>query len=213
MVKSTSPSLLLRIRNYEDHEAWDQFVDVYTPVIRAYCFQRRLQDNDTDDIVQDVMTSISKSIHSFNYDPAKGKFRAWFGTIVANRIKSLLAKNSRKNSREISRPFCNGAANPEFQAIEYVDPDTSWVEIFSSRVFRVACRRIRDEFSDQVWSCFEETWLNRRPAAYVSDRLEIPIHTVYVNKSRVLKRLKIEVRLLADEAPVLDVANGPSTTT
>jgi len=183
-------------------------VEVYTPVVRAYCFQRRLQESDADDIVQDVMTSISKSIQSFEYNPEKGRFRAWFGTIVANRIKTVIARTSRNNSHICSEHSGERTAGLDLvESNAYADPDSSWVEIFSSRVLRVACQRIRGEFSENAWTCFEETWLNRQQASKISDVLGIPIHTVYVNKSRVLKRLKVEVGLLADDAPFLDNAD------
>jgi len=84
----------------------------------------------------------------------------------------------------------------------YVDPDSDWVRIFSERVLRSACDRIRKDFSDKTWSSFEATWVRNQNAGDVANKIGIPVHSVYVNKSRVLKRLESEIRMLADDMPI-----------
>ncbi|MEM7456403.1 MAG: sigma-70 family RNA polymerase sigma factor [Planctomycetota bacterium] len=194
MASTTSPSLLLRIRNPEDQDAWDEFLEIYTPVVRTYCFQRRLQDADISDIVQDVMSRIVKLIRDFDYDPAKGKFRAWFGTITANRIKTFVTRKSR-NQKALGQTEASAPVET------YTDPDSDWVAIFSDQVYQAACSRVRPVLEDTTWECFEATWLRNVPAADVAKALGIPVHSVYVNKSRVLKRLENEVRILAEDLP------------
>lgn len=193
MTSTTSPSLLLRIRNSQDQDAWNQFLDVYVPIVRAYCYQRKIQHADIDDIAQDVMTSVSNAIRNFEYDPSKGRFRAWFGTVAANRIKSFLAK---KNRTELPQ------SNEDPSTDQYIDPDTDWIDIFSERILRLACERIRSDFTDSTWSSFESTWIKNESAADVAQSLELQVHAVYVNKSRVLKRLEAEIRMLADDMPI-----------
>ena len=46
----TRPSLLLRVRDVNDDAAWAQFVEIYTPLIYAYCRSRGLQDSDAADV-------------------------------------------------------------------------------------------------------------------------------------------------------------------
>lgn len=193
MTSSTSPSLLLRIRNSQDEDAWNQFLDVYSPIVRSYCFQRKIQYADIDDITQDVMTSVSNAIRNFEYDPSKGRFRAWFGTVTANRIKSFLGK---KNRSELPQ------TNEDSSSDQYADPDTDWIDIFSERILRLACSQIQADFADSTWSSFEATWIRNESAADVAKSLGIQVHAVYVNKSRVLKRLEAEVRMLAEDMPI-----------
>ena len=197
MASTTSPSLLLRIRNPQDTDAWDKFLEVYTPIVRTYCFQRRLQEADVSDIVQDVMSQIVKLIREFEYDPAKGKFRAWFGTITANRIKTFINRKSRNEKT-------HGETDSPTPIENYSDPDSDWIAIFSDQVYQTACSRIRPVFQDTTWECFEATWLRNETAAEVATAMGIPVHTVYVNKSRVLKRLENEVRILAEDVPFRD---------
>ncbi len=168
-------------------------MDAYAPAVRAYCLQRRIQEADLDDISQEVMSRVASSVRRFEYDPSKGHFRAWLGTITANQIKTFLTKDSRRLSET------SAITN---LSLPYVDPDSEWIAIFSERVFEIACRRIRDQTSHVAWQCFEATWIRKQRPADVAQLLCINTHAVYVHKSRVLKRLEDEIRILAEDIPV-----------
>ena len=62
--------------------------------------------------------------------------------------------------------------------------------------------RIRSEFEPETWNAFESTWVLKESPARVASRLGTAIHAVYVNKSRVLKRLEAEVLKLAEDLPL-----------
>lgn len=191
---ATSPSLLLRVRNSDDAESWETFERIYGSIVRSYCHCWKLQPFDVDDVVQEVMSAVARGIRTFDYDPAKGRFRAWLGTVTANKIKRFLERKSR--NREEVLPFENETVE---KTKAYADPDASWVEIFSERILIAACRRIRPDFESKSWHCFSATWIDRESPEAVANELGIAIHSVYVNKSRVMKRLEKEIRLLAED--------------
>jgi len=166
---------------------------IYSVIVKDYCFQRRLSHADTEDIVQEVMRKVTKAIGKFDYDPMKGRFRAWLGTVAANTIKSHMTSTSRRNM-EIG--IENGVIVSNCQ-----DPDSAWIEIYSERIFIVACNEVRPQFNPTTWACFEATWIRQTPASQVAKELNVPIHSVYVNKSRVLKSLEEKVRYLAGDLP------------
>src|SRR2546423_13542864 len=74
---TTPASLLFRLRDSQDHEAWVEFVSLYEPV--AYRLLRRhgLQDADAREVMQDLFLAVSRNID--RWDPAKerGSFRGW----------------------------------------------------------------------------------------------------------------------------------------
>ena len=191
MAATTSPSLLLRIRNPEDEDAWQEFHAIYSSVVHAYCFQRQLQPPDADDITQEVMATVATRIRNFEYDPGKGRFRGWLGTITMNRIRDWWEKKNRRSNMVVSEI-------PEAMA----GGDSDWVAVFSEQIFRIACERIRSQFNSQTWQSFEDAWVRNLPPQEIAQQLGIALHTVYVNKSRVLKRLEEEVRLLAEDIAI-----------
>ncbi len=188
----TPKSLLLRLCDVNDHESWHLFFAIYSPVLREYFQRRGLQVADCDDLVQEVLASVVKAMRESRYDSTKGRFRAWLGTVAANRLSNFFRGRAR---------YANlvKAAPEEFS---YIDPDSDWVELFSKHLFRVACERIKHLFELNTWECFQLTWMNGIPAKEAAQRLGIPIHSVYVNKSRVLQRLREEVEILAEDCAV-----------
>jgi RNA polymerase sigma-70 factor (ECF subfamily) len=80
-------------------------------------------------------------------------------------------------------------------------PDPDWTGDFHTHVLSVALARIRPHFEPATWRAFECVWLENRAAVATAAELGVPIETVYVAKSRVLKRLEAEVLLLAEDLP------------
>lgn len=200
---TTSPSLLLRVRNADDGGSWAIFVDLYAPMIRRYCRRRGIQESDVDDLVQEIMTLVSQAIRKFDYEPDRGRFRAWFSTIITNRVKTFLSPISTVNPRS-----ANPADPSRLEHNCHTSSDLEWDTIFLQEVLRFACDRIRHRFEAKTWSCFEMTWLDQQSASEVATFLELSVHTVYVNKSRVLQQLEREILFLADDFPCLQAADS-----
>ena len=73
--QETRQSLLLRLRDARNAEAWEQFVEVYTPLIYSFCCQHGLQDADAADVAQEVMRAVARTMGGFEYDPERGRSR------------------------------------------------------------------------------------------------------------------------------------------
>ena len=185
----TSASLLLRIRDSRDGSAWETFVAVYAPLVTGHCRRKGIQEADADDVAQNVMIRVSNAIRSFDYEPQRSKFRSWLGTITANEIATQRAKLCRQPISTLT-PLEVGQADP------------TWNRDFAEHVLAVSMDRIRGEFEPTTWATFEASWIRREPPLDIATRLGIAIHAVYVNKSRVLKRLESEVMLLAEDFPM-----------
>jgi len=78
----TRPSLLVRIRDLKDGQAWSQFVKIYSPLIYRYARRCGLQDADAADVTQEVLRKVSRSIGQFEYDRQKGSFRGWLISVA-----------------------------------------------------------------------------------------------------------------------------------
>lgn len=190
----TQESLLIRVRDSGDNVSWQLFADTYGPLIESVCRKKGFQLSDIHDITQDVLSKVAVAIRSFDYDPQRGRFRSWLATITANQMRDFARRNAR--CREyVGEAMDAFVANPD---------DRDWSESFAQRVFTVACQRIRPTVQDETWACFEAIWMNRETAAIVAERLGLPIHSVYVNKSRVLKKLEAEFVMLSEDYPMLD---------
>ena|SRR5581483_9711605 len=191
---TTRPSLLLRVRDPGDDDAWSTFLEIYAPLVYRYGRSRGLQDCDAADLAQEVMAQVARSIRSFEYRPERGRFRDWLGAVT----HSKLADQARAGRRREQGRGGVGAAGAEVAG----DPGPDWAAEFNARVLRAALDRVRPHFEPATWRAFEVAWLEGRPAAEAARLLGTPIDAVYVAKSRVLKRLREEVMALAEDLPL-----------
>src|SRR5215475_2790981 len=56
---ATRASLLVRLRDPHDKDAWGQFVQLYAPVVYGFARKRGLQDADAADLMQEVFRSVA----------------------------------------------------------------------------------------------------------------------------------------------------------
>ena len=86
MFPDTPQTLLRKIAEYangDDAAEWARFVELYTPVIRAFIGARGdVAPSDVDDVVQEIFVRLVNVLRAGTYRPEKGRFRAYLGTMV-----------------------------------------------------------------------------------------------------------------------------------
>lgn len=192
----TRVTLLTRIRDGRDADAWREFVQIYGPVVYRFARNRGLQDADAADLMQDVLRSVSRHAGRLDYDPKKGTFRGWLYTVTRNKIYNFL-------SAQKNRPRGSGDADAHERldatpAREEDGPDEEWEREYQRRLSARAMERVKGEFQPATWQAFWGTAVDGKPAAEVGAALKMSPGAVYVAKSRVLARLRDEVRELMD---------------
>ncbi len=88
---TTNPTLLNRLGDWRDHEAWVGFVTRYDPVIRLSCRRYRLDADTTEELCQRVWIDLARRMRTFRYDPAR-TFRGWLCRLSESRAIDLLRK-------------------------------------------------------------------------------------------------------------------------
>jgi len=201
----TRVTLLARIRDGRDSSAWSEFVQLYGPVVYRFARNRGLQDADAADLMQDVLRSVARNAHRMEYDPKRGTFRGWLYTVTRNKIYNFL-------SAQRNRPRGTGDtdAQERLDATPARDdgagPDAEWEKEYQRRISARAMEKVKDEFQPATWKAFWETAVEGKPAAEVGAGLKMSPGAVYVAKSRVLSRLRDEVKKLIDDED--ESANG-----
>ena len=175
---TTSVTLLDRFRDPEDAEAWDRFVQLYSPLILAWIRRVGVVDSDAPDLLQEVFLTLAAKLPVFEYDPSRS-FGAWLRTVTVNKCRNFAARHRQLDSLPS----------------EQLPGDEDGAELFELQEYRsyVAQRALllmKNEFQTTTWQACWETVVSERPAAEVADALGITVNAVYLARGRVLRRLR-----------------------
>jgi RNA polymerase sigma factor (sigma-70 family) len=194
----TRASLLVQIRDGANHGAWQEFVQLYGPVVYGFARKRGLQDADAADLMQEVMRSISAAIGRLDYDRNQGTFRGWLFTITRNKVFNFLS------ARRI-RPVASGDTSTNRMLETHPDAgdgNDEWELEYQRRVAALAMERVKGEFQENTWRAFWLTAVEGVAVADVAKQVGLSAGAIYVAKSRVLARLKEEVEAVRQQEEV-----------
>lgn len=187
---ATRPSLLARIRDPNDGQAWTEFVQVYSPFVYKYVRRRGLQPSDASDVAQEVMRSVFCALDGFEHRERPGSFRKWLVTIVRSRVSDFVARRRRE---------VTGSGDTKLleQLNKYAAPETEEAEIeheYQQCVFRWAADQVSAEFRPTTWQAFWRTYVQGEDCQQVAVGLDVSVEAVYMARSRVLARLQKKVQ-------------------
>jgi len=192
---STQGSLLLQLRGQGNASSWKLFVDIYMPLVYAFCRKRGMQHADASDVTQEVFVKLSDVMPRFDYDPETGYFRGWLGKVTLNQIRRHFRRDQSRVRGDQSR-----ADDP--LAERQSDSDNElWIEQFHDHLLRTSLERIRPEFSAECWSAFQMLWVEEKSTDDVAVSLGRDHNWLYKAKHRVMQRLEREVLFLSDDIP------------
>jgi RNA polymerase sigma-70 factor (ECF subfamily) len=183
----TSATLLRRLRDPADRDAWATFADSYGKRIYAWCRRWHLQDADTEDVTQGLLVSIPTKMRSFQYDPKVGSFRAWLKTVVRHALTDFVRAQQR-------------LGKTSYAPLESVEAEQDLMkeldDRFERELLEEAMVRIEPRVSKATWQAFRLTAIEQQSGKEAAAALKIPVAHVYVYKQRVQDMLKEEIRKL-----------------
>ncbi len=183
---STRISLILRVADERDVQAWQEFTEIYQPLVYRLARHQGLQEADAQDLVQEVMTRVARSVSGWDPDTSRGSFRAWISRIARNLIIDFLRRQSRLPQ--------TGDRSGIRQLLEQIPGDASesdYVDLeVEKQIFAWAARQVRDQFSAKTWQAFWQTAVQQRPVQQLAAELEMTPGAIYIARSRVMSRLK-----------------------
>jgi RNA polymerase sigma-70 factor (ECF subfamily) len=182
----TRASLILRLPDAADALAWDEFTAVYAPLVYRLARRRGLQPADADDLVQEVLTAVARSVDGWLNNNGRGPFRAWLLTIARNLTVNHLTRAKTRPlgtgdsdmARNLAQQAFNGQSDSEFD-LEY-----------RREVFRWAAEQVRSAVTEKTWEAFWRSSVDQQPAEAVAKQLGMSVGSVYIAKSRVMNRLR-----------------------
>lgn len=182
---ATRVTLLDRLRDPQDRDAWNEFVALYGPLIFHFARRRLPQDDDAADVLQEVLTTVMRG----SYQRPGGRFQKWLVTVLLNRIRNFHAARARRC--ELS----GGVLVEEYLEQEPSRSDEEeWDRERERHLFRAAADRVQARTNPAHWDVFVRTALQNQSGQEVASALALSLTNVYAIKSRVMKEIKDEIQ-------------------
>jgi RNA polymerase sigma-70 factor (ECF subfamily) len=185
----TSATLLERLRDRRDADAWHRLVDLYAPLIRGWAERLNVRGADADDLVQDVLAVVVRRLPEFVHPDRPGAFRGWLRAIAANCARAVWKGRKLNPTAPGGSDFGGYLARLEDPADDFA---RAWEREHDLHVTRKLLDRIRPDFEPRTWDMFARFVLDGLTADEVADELGTTANAVYIAKSRVLSRLREE---------------------
>ncbi len=207
MHSQTPATLLARLREAPDPLAWEEFYERYWRLIFTTARRRGCSDHTAEEIVQEAMLAVFTGRAAFRYDPGRGRFRDWLGTVVRNAVAAR-----RRSPADRPQPLADDAALLVV-ADTAASPDAEWDRAFDLATLASLLDVVRHEVTPATFQAFELAVLQEMPGADVARVTGLSRNAVYLARRRILARLKelgavfepaglaARLREAADDAP------------
>ena len=190
----TRPSLMLRLRESQDHQAWAEFVSIYEPLVLRVLRQRGLQEADARDVTQQVVLAVTQAVERWQPDGREASFRRWLFAIARKLALKLVQRGSPERG-----PARRGVGGSDMLKLlgSLPEPEhrteVAFDDEYRNEVFRWAADQVRSEFRETTWQAFWQTCVMNEAITEAANRLGMSTGNVYVARSRVIARLRVVI--------------------
>jgi RNA polymerase sigma-70 factor (ECF subfamily) len=184
---TTSPTLLERLRQPEQTEAWARFVQLYSPLIYYWSRRTGLQPEDAADLVQEVFAVLLQKLPQFEYDGQRS-FRGWLRVVTLNKWKEARRRHAARTTAETDLD----------EVTAHKEADALWDQEYRQYLVARALELMKAEFQPATWQACWAHIVEGKSAAEVATELRMSANAVYLATSRVLRRLRTELAGLWD---------------
>lgn len=185
----TSLSLLDRLRHSSENEGWNRLADLYAPLVRVWLRRYDVQDSDANDLVQEVLLTVSRELGTFEHCGQPGAFRGWLKAILTNRLRKFWRARDRY-------PEARGDSEMDVRLAQLDDPASEMSRIWDREhdhyVLRQLLTLAEPHFEPNTWKAFCRVALEGAKPDVVAQEMGISLNSVCLAKSRVTRRLRQE---------------------
>jgi RNA polymerase sigma factor (sigma-70 family) len=193
----TSPTLLGRLRESPtDGAAWGSFVARYGPPTLLWCRKRGLQHADAEDVTQEILVRLARSLRSFSYDPSRS-FRGWLRRVSQRALSEYfgaLASEQRGSGDSVVLEIV-GSVEARGDLLARLEAE------FDLELLDEAMARVRLRVEPATWEAFKASAMDGLSGTETASRLGLNLTTVYKARSRVQAMIRDELAILDPPLP------------
>jgi RNA polymerase sigma-70 factor (ECF subfamily) len=191
----TRQSLLSRLKDWADQESWKVFFDTYWRLIYNAAIRAGLTDAEAQDVVQETVISVSKSLAAGGYDPTKSSFKTWLMRLTGWRIIGQFRKRPPPGRSLSPRTATSTRTDTVERIADETIPslETLWEEEWENNLLKAALRRVKAKVDARQYQIFDLYVQKNWPVAKVAKDMRVNRARVYLVKHRITKLIKKEI--------------------
>lgn len=200
----TRRSLLSRLKNSADDESWRTFFDTYWKLIYTTAIKAGLNDAAAQDVVQETVISVLKSMPEFHYRQNNQSFKSWLLRLTRWRIGDQFRRQAKlREEHPNSRTRKENSEETELLD-EVPDPaslnlEASWEADWEQNLMEAAIDRVRKKIDPKAYQMFDLYVFKEWPVSRVAQALKVSPTRVYLAKHRVSNLIKKQVKQLRQD--------------
>src|SRR5262245_58174216 len=193
----TRQSLLSRLKNWNDQESWRDFFETYWKLIYHASIKAGLTDAEAQDVVQETVLSVCKSMRTFQYDVKNGSFKGWLLRLTQWRISDQFRRRQKAIKAVARRDTSTETATVERMADPVAQPlEAAWNEEWEKNILEVAIERVKRKVNPHHYQVFDLYVLQKWPISRITQALNMGPGKIYLIKHRISSLIKKEITYL-----------------
>ncbi|HRI13654.1 MAG TPA: sigma-70 family RNA polymerase sigma factor [Verrucomicrobiota bacterium] len=205
---ATRHSLLERLKDWGDQTGWHEFFDSYGQLIYNVAVKAGLTDAEAQEVVQETVIAVARTIGEFKANPARGSFSAW----LMKQTRWRIADQWRKRRSPVSAAWDPGRARRVEDEADSTDPlerlpdpaldlalEGAWEQEWESHLMTLALERVKRQVSPRQFQMFDLHALQKLSVQDTARTLKASVASVYMARYRITRLVKQELSALINE--------------
>ncbi|TWU21655.1 hypothetical protein Pla52o_38420 [Novipirellula galeiformis] len=193
-----NPLLISDLSDPANDAAWHRFDALYRPLIYRFARRRGLDHHGAEEVVSDVIRRVARVASRWNRAPGEERscerppqrFAAWLNRVSRNSLVNVVC-------RDLSHRGIGGTTHQitlESRPAATEDARSDWENDRQRILIRLAADAIRSDFDEPSWDAFWSSHVEGESIDRVAQRLGKSRGAIYAIRSRIVRRLREEVR-------------------
>ena len=191
----TRPSLLFRLRDWDNEASWTEFYRLYYQFIYGCARRSDLSHADAEEVTQDVFKRVAETVHEFEADPVRGSFRGWLLNLTRWRISD---KFRARHPHERRLAGTEETKLPLEALAAETPPQQAWEEEWQRQLLEAALARLARRVQAKHFQVFDLYHRQGWSVLKISRELDLNPATVYVISHRLVRQLRKEVEVIRE---------------
>jgi RNA polymerase sigma factor (sigma-70 family) len=183
MSEKTSRTLIERLCNQDDNDAWEQFERLYGRLIRHALSKSNLSKENIDDLAQNVRIIALQRLPEFQHNGRTGALRSWLRRVAVFQLRSFQRKQRRQ-------PAAAGGDEYVEVADQLDDPGSPLTHLWREEFASIVLEKVERHFGETNREILWRRTVMKEPVKQTAEALGLTEVAVRNRQSRTLRFLR-----------------------